>query len=79
VIARLQQVHLVADDINSHAKEQASIYEASLDTFTPSFDKLLAQYTKEYERYHIDEIVVAAIAPIVRVNLLGSDILTDGA
>jgi tuftelin-interacting protein 11 len=41
------------------------MYEASLDSFTPSFEKLLAQYTKEYEHYHIDEIVVAAIAPIV--------------
>jgi tuftelin-interacting protein 11 len=41
------------------------MYEASLDTFTPNFEKLLAQYTKEYERYQIDEIVVAAIAPVV--------------
>jgi hypothetical protein len=41
------------------------MYEASLDSFTPSFERLLAQYTKEYEHYHIDEIVVAAIAPIV--------------
>lgn len=41
------------------------MYEASLDAFTPDFGKLLAQYTKEYERYQIDEIVVAAIAPVV--------------
>jgi tuftelin-interacting protein 11 len=65
VISRLQQVHLVADDISARAKEQSSMYEASLDSFTPSFERLLAQYTKEYEHYHIDEIVVAAIAPIV--------------
>jgi tuftelin-interacting protein 11 len=68
VIARLQQVHLVADDINTQAKEQASTYEVSLDSFTPAFEKLLAQYTKEYDRYNLDEVVVAAIAPIVRLS-----------
>ena len=66
VISRLQQVHLVVDDINAKAKEMASVYEASLDPFSASFAALLGQYPKEFDRYRLDEIVVAAIAPIVR-------------
>ncbi|KAL4245226.1 TFP11/STIP family protein [Abortiporus biennis] len=66
LISRLQQVHLVVDDINAQAKENASTYEASLDPFSSNFDKLLGLYPKEFERYRLDEIVVAAIAPTVR-------------
>jgi tuftelin-interacting protein 11 len=65
VIARLQQVHLVTDEISGLAKDAASSYDTTLDVFTPAFEKLLAQYTREYERYNLDEIVVAAIAPMV--------------
>ncbi|KAH9951153.1 TFP11-domain-containing protein [Amylocystis lapponica] len=66
LIARLQQVHLVVDDINSQAKEMASMYEASLEPFDENFEKLLGQYPKEFDRYRLDEIIVAAIAPVVR-------------
>jgi len=66
VIARLQQVNLVVDDIGAKAKELASVYEASLDDFSPLFSKLLVQYPAEFDRYRLDEIVVAAIAPMVR-------------
>ena len=67
VIARLQQVHLVVDDINAQAKVAASTYEASLDPFSAHFEKLIGLYPAEFERYRLDEIVVAAIAPIVSI------------
>lgn len=66
MILRLQQVHLVVDDVKVQAKELASNYDASLDPFSPNFSMLLAQYPKEFDTYRLDEIVVAAIAPIVR-------------
>ncbi|KAH7927332.1 TFP11-domain-containing protein [Leucogyrophana mollusca] len=66
LIARLQQVTLAVDEISSQAKELASVYEASLDAFSPLFSRLLLQFPAEFERYRLDEIVVAAIAPIVR-------------
>jgi tuftelin-interacting protein 11 len=65
VISRLQQVHLVVDDIQSLARQQASDYEASLEPFSPHFHKLLSQFPSEFDRYRLDEIVVAAVAPIV--------------
>jgi tuftelin-interacting protein 11 len=65
VISRLQQVHLVIDDINMQAKELASVYEATLEPFSPLFYKLLEQFSREFDRYRLDEIVVAAIAPLV--------------
>lgn len=65
VIARLQQVHLIVDDITTQANELASVYEASLEPFSPHFDKLLGEYPKEFDRYRLDEVVVAAIAPTV--------------
>ncbi|KAI0060706.1 TFP11-domain-containing protein [Artomyces pyxidatus] len=69
LISRLQQVHLVVDDIHSQARELSSVYEASLDSFSPLFARLLTEFPKEFDRYHLDEIVVAAIAPIVRRTL----------
>ncbi|EMD39286.1 hypothetical protein CERSUDRAFT_112934 [Gelatoporia subvermispora B] len=66
LIARLQQVHLVVDDINSQAQEMATMYEASLEPFSANFEKLLGLYPKEFDKYRLDEIVVAAIAPVVR-------------
>ncbi|KIJ65655.1 hypothetical protein HYDPIDRAFT_88241 [Hydnomerulius pinastri MD-312] len=66
LISRLQQVTLVVDEVNSKAKELASVYEATLDDFSPLFSKLLVQFPTEFDKYRLDEIVVAAIAPIVR-------------
>ncbi|KAA1469025.1 TFP11-domain-containing protein [Dentipellis sp. KUC8613] len=66
LIARLQQVHLVVDEIKTQSKELASVYEASLESLSPYFEKLLVQFPQEFDRYRLDEIVVAAIAPIVR-------------
>lgn len=66
VIRRLQAVHLVVDEINVKAREVAqSDYEPTLDIFDEQIDKLLNYFGKEYERYRLDEIVVAAITPIV--------------
>jgi tuftelin-interacting protein 11 len=59
----------VVDDINIQAKQLASSYEASLEPLAPSFDKLLGQFPKEFEQYRLDEIVVAAIAPMVSTYL----------
>ncbi|KZT67357.1 TFP11-domain-containing protein [Daedalea quercina L-15889] len=66
LISRLQQVNLVVEDINSRARELASTYEPSLETFSDDFEKLLGQYAKEFDRYRLDEVIVAAIAPVVR-------------
>ena len=42
------------------------MYEVSLDVFSANFDKLLGLYPDAFDRYRLDEVVVAAIAPIVR-------------
>lgn len=69
VIARLQQVHLVVDDINTEAKRLYASYEPTLDPFSSSFDKLLGQFAGDFDRYHLDEVVVAAISPVVGFQL----------
>ncbi|KAJ7203945.1 GC-rich sequence DNA-binding factor-like protein-domain-containing protein [Mycena haematopus] len=66
LIARLQQVQIVAHEIDTKSKELASVYEASLEEFSPLVYKLVDQFSHEFERYRLDEIVVAAIAPLVR-------------
>ncbi|PCH36375.1 TFP11-domain-containing protein [Wolfiporia cocos MD-104 SS10] len=66
LIARLQQVNLVVDDINTQARDMASTYEASLEPFSANFEKLLGQFPKEFDLYRLDEVVIAAIAPVVR-------------
>ncbi|EGO22261.1 hypothetical protein SERLADRAFT_362607 [Serpula lacrymans var. lacrymans S7.9] len=77
LIARMQQVTLVVDEINSQAKELASVYEASLDVFSPHFSKLLTQFALEFDQYKLDEIVVAAITPIVRRTIAQWNPLQD--
>ncbi|KAF7983380.1 hypothetical protein HWV62_22381 [Athelia sp. TMB] len=66
LISRLQQISLDVEQINAQAKEMASIYEVSLDPFSPLFSKLLVEFPNEFDRYRLDEIVVAAITPSVR-------------
>lgn len=66
VIQRLQAVHLVVDDISAKAKEvDNSDYEPSLEMFSKLIERLLSEFPKEYDRYRLDEIVVAAIVPTV--------------
>lgn len=56
---------LVVDEINTKSRELASVHDATLDDFSPLFSKLL-QFPTEFDRYRLDEIIVAAIAPTVR-------------
>lgn len=56
----------MANDISTTAKDLASVYEVSLEPFSPLFYLLVDQYPREFEKYRLDEIVVAAIAPLVR-------------
>lgn len=65
VIARLQQVQIVANEINAKAKELASVYEVSLEPFSPLIYKLTDQFSREFDRYQLDDVVVAAISPLV--------------
>ena len=67
MIRRLQGVHLIVDEVNSKAKEAAaSDYEPSLEPFSSVIEKLSSYYSKEYDRYRLDEIVIAAVLPTVR-------------
>lgn len=66
LIARLQQIQLVANDINNVAKDIASAYEVSLEPFSSLFQKLIHEYPSEYDKYRLDEVVVAAMAPAMR-------------
>ncbi|KII85866.1 hypothetical protein PLICRDRAFT_115444 [Plicaturopsis crispa FD-325 SS-3] len=66
LISRLQQVHLVVDEINAQAKELASVYEATLEPFQSHFYKLISQFPEEFDKYRLDDVVVGAIAPIFR-------------
>jgi hypothetical protein len=72
VISRMQEIHLVVDDIQTLSRQQASDYEASLEPFSPHFHKLLSQFPTEFDRYRLDEIVVGAIIPIVCCNYPGN-------
>ena len=66
VISRLQQIQIIATNIDATAKELSSVYEISLEPFEPHFQKLLSEYASEFEKYNLDEIAVGAIAPLVR-------------
>ncbi|KAI0628035.1 TFP11-domain-containing protein [Trametes polyzona] len=77
LISRLQQMNIVVDEIHTQSREAASLYEASLEPFTAGFDKLLGQFTREFDRYRLDEVVVAAIAPVVRRMLTSWQPLED--
>ncbi|KIK61690.1 hypothetical protein GYMLUDRAFT_199260 [Collybiopsis luxurians FD-317 M1] len=66
LIARLQKVQIVGSEIDAKAKEISSDYDASLDQFSPLFYKLTRDFETEFDRYQLDEVVVAAITPLVR-------------
>ena len=66
VIAALQRVQIVANEIGTKSKEVSSSYDASLDAFDPLFDKLTEQFPTDFDKYRLDEVVVAAIAPLFR-------------
>jgi tuftelin-interacting protein 11 len=62
----LQQIQIIATDIDATAKELSSLYEISLEPFAPYYQKLLNEYAAEFEKYNLDEIVVGAITPLVK-------------
>ncbi|KAH9479550.1 G-patch domain-containing protein [Psilocybe cubensis] len=66
LISRLQQIQIVANDIQTIAKELSSLYEVSLDPLSPPIQKLINEYSSEYDKYALDDIVVGAIAPVMR-------------
>lgn len=66
MIQRLQKVHIIVDDINAKAKEASGLYEPTLQPFSPPVTSLIHDYSPEYEKYNLDDIVIAAIAPVVR-------------
>lgn len=65
MIARLQQVQLVTTEIDAKVQALSSDYDASLDEFSSLFYKLTTEFETEFDRYRLDEVVVAAIAPLV--------------
>ncbi|KAJ3918762.1 GC-rich sequence DNA-binding factor-like protein-domain-containing protein [Lentinula edodes] len=66
LIARLQQIHIVTNEIDAKAKELSADYDASLDQFSPLFYRLTSEFEPELDRYRLDEVVVGAITPLVR-------------
>lgn len=66
VILRLEKVTLVVDQIKSKSTQMSSMYEVDLDLFSPLVSQLLVEFSAEASKYRLDEIVVAAVAPMVR-------------
>lgn len=64
-ISRLQQIHLIIDEVSGISKTLASSYEPSLAPFIPPFDRLLYEFPEEYTQYALDEVVVGAVGPVV--------------
>ena len=73
LISRFQQIQIIASDISALSKEQASAYEVSLEPFSPFVCRLVDQFPMELEKYGLDEVVVAAVAPLVRRKVAGWD------
>ncbi|KAG8976662.1 hypothetical protein FRB90_009094, partial [Tulasnella sp. 427] len=66
LIQRLQKIHIIVDDIDAKAKEAAGLYEPSLQPFVPAVTTLVHDYSPEYDKYNLDDIVIAAVAPVMR-------------
>ncbi|KAG8873502.1 hypothetical protein FRB97_006713 [Tulasnella sp. 331] len=77
LIERLQKIHLIVDEVKTTSQEVGSLNEPTLDPFAENVEILCQIYEAEYERYRLDEIVVAAIAPPLRRLLLGWQPLQD--
>ncbi|KAG8899112.1 hypothetical protein FRB99_006936 [Tulasnella sp. 403] len=79
LIQRLQKVHLIVDDIKVKSQEVATLEQPSLGIFSAQVMALIRDYKPEYERYRLDEIIVAAIAPVMRRLLAEWSPLEDPA
>lgn len=69
LIERLQRVHLVIDELAAVTKQMRGGDSDALAELSPSIEKLVKEFSGEYERYGIDEVVVAALAPAFKVIL----------
>ena len=56
LIYRLQQIQIMANDVSALSKEQASVYEVSLEPFSPFLCKLVDQFPMGLEKYGLDEV-----------------------
>lgn len=56
------------DELSAKARELEQLPITTLDAFGSVIEKLTSVYPQEYFSYHVDEIVVAALAPSVRDN-----------
>ncbi|KAG8999433.1 hypothetical protein FRB94_006174 [Tulasnella sp. JGI-2019a] len=70
LIERLQKVHIIVGEIKVTAQEVGSLNGPTLEPFIAGVETLCQTYEPEYEKYRLDEIVVAAIAPPLRRLLL---------
>jgi tuftelin-interacting protein 11 len=77
LLERLQRVHLAVDELAAVAKQPRSGDDAALTKLSPGIEKLVEEFSDEYERYGIDEIVVSAIAPAFRTTLATWNPLED--
>lgn len=69
VLARLQNIHLIVDEIKTQSQLFDRDYELSLEAFSPHIEKLMTFFKIEYYSYGLDEIIVGAISPVVCVEL----------
>jgi len=69
LIERLQRVHLAVDDLAAVTKQLRGGGDDALAKLSPGIEKLVKEFSGEYERYGIDEVVVAALAPAFRATL----------
>lgn len=69
LIEQLQRVHLAIDELAAVTKEMHSGGDDALAKLSPGIEKLVRDFSGEYERYGIDEVVVAAFAPAFKTTL----------
>ena len=69
LIERLQRVHLAIDDLAAVTKQLRGGGDDILAKLSPGIEKLVREFSGEYERYGIDEVVVAALAPAFKATL----------
>ncbi|KAF8523620.1 GC-rich sequence DNA-binding factor-like protein-domain-containing protein [Gautieria morchelliformis] len=77
LLSRLQNVHLIVDEIKAQCQPSGSDYEPSLEALSPHIEKLVTLFGAEYDTHKLDGIVVAAIAPLVRQSLASWQPLQD--
>jgi tuftelin-interacting protein 11 len=69
LIYRLQQVHLAVDDLAAIINQTHGGGGGALAELSPGIVRLVQEFSGEHERYGIDEVVVAALAPAFRATL----------